>query len=203
MPVIAESSATGYDVSLRLAPYSGATVTRTGETTATVHIDLEARHSGLAIRLLKIGYESAFVDSDTGDTGPADVYAVLLAYDTGEGVPALGAVTEFPVSLDALASVGHIGVVGLDPDSTDDSGAPISLVAMYASSGDDDSLAADDKSDSIDDSGEDDDEVLPTDVIVRKKRIPIPPGTGHASALTLPLVAAGAFLAGMAVGALL
>lgn len=203
MPVVTETgtadSLAAYDLSLRLAPFRNASVRRTGDKSATVNIELDPRHAGLAIRLLPIGYDDAFVDSDTTVSGPAQVYAVVLAYDTGEEIPSLGTATEFSVSVDPSLSSEFVGIMGLEPDSTDDSGKPLESSVMYSVSSESTDDTATPGSDSFD--SKEDDEVLPVDVVVRKKRIPVPPGTGHASSILLPL--AGAFLAGVAVGAVI
>lgn len=177
-----KAGAATYGQSSQLAPYQDAIITRTGDKTALVKVILDPRHASLLIDLEPLGNENPFVPTDGSTSGPADVLAVVMA--NSGGAPAMSQQLEFAVNMTST-SVDAFGMVGLDPDSCKDDGTPKENSAI---SGNGDSVNGDDP--------------LPITVIVRKKRIPVPPGIGQSS-ISLFLVAAVAFATGFALGALI
>ncbi len=186
---------TSYDLTLRLAPFKDAILKRTSPTAGIVTIEMDPRHAALQINLIPLGIihhpASAYTQAEDAPT-----FAVV---HTDQAISGGGASTprDFSVILDPNVAGEIIYVVGLEPNATEDDGtATISSTSKF--------IATNDTSVStVGDPGGDEDP-LPTDVIVRKKRIPVPQGTGGVSSTgVIILVTLAAFIAGYSVAVLL
>ncbi len=192
----ASTPVTTYDLTLRLAPFKDAILRRTSATAGIVTVELDARHTALQVDLVSLGvmhHDATVVtqaeDALTFAVVPANLQAVALAGPS--------ATSDFPVVLDPNDTSGFVYIVGLDPDATENDGTPTaaSTSKFIASKSTRDSAVAEP------DGAED---PSPADVVVRKKRIPVPQGTGQISSTgIIVIVTLAAFIAGYSLAVLL
>ncbi len=192
----ASTPVTTYDLTLRLAPFKDAILRRTSATTGIVTVELDTRHTALQVYLVSLGvmHHDATAVTQAED---APTFAVVRTDLQAAAVAVQSTTRDFSVVLDSSNTSGIIYVVGLDPDATENDGTPTtsSTSKFIASKSTSDSSVADP-------GGADD--PLPTDVVVRKKRIPVPQGTGQISSTgIIVLVTLAAFIAGYSLAVLL
>lgn len=187
-------SGLSYDLSLKLAPFVSVSLERTGATNAIVHVELDPRHAHLIVHILSLGIDPAYTADATGATYVAEVFALINDYDSANPVAAAISSTKrsFPVALSTDPAVKDVGIIGANPASTDANGQPLESKVTDTGS----AISNEDGSGGGSDP-------LPINVVVRKARIPIPPGSGQTSIMVNVIVIILTFIAGVIVGQLL
>ncbi|MBL0060757.1 MAG: hypothetical protein IPP40_04525 [bacterium] len=159
-------------------------------------VELDVRHTALQVDLVSLGVMHHDATAVT-QAENAPTFAVVSANLQAIALTGPSTTRDFPVVLDPNDTSGIVYVVGLDPDATENDGTPTasSTSKFIASKSVRDSAVADPG---------DADDPLPTDVVVRKKRIPVPQGTGQISSTgIIVLVTLAAFIAGYSLAVLL